>query len=150
MGNVSVRNILRVVGLCKESNTGAEEGEHEAGLEDERIGAAGRDGGRLRLGRGSGDNGLDNSGLVGGDCPAALVLVVPGRVGGDGRVRLAPVAAGAVGRRRIALGDSDGPGHGRGRGGGDVLLDLTGHCHRGAGGNDEDPLNLHFESMFWM
>lgn len=118
-------------------------------MEEEGVGTAGLDSARgLSLGRcGGDDGGLDDGRLLGGNCPAAFVLVVPGRLGGDGRVGLAPVTARAIGSGGVALGDGDRPGHLGGGGEGDVLLDdVASHSQRGSGGQDgEDALELHFK-----
>jgi hypothetical protein len=137
-------------GLCQKSNTSAQQREHEAGLKDKSVGGTCLDGRwGLRSGGNHDNRSLNRGGtagrLLGGYCPAGLVVVVPGRGGGDGRVGLGPLMTGAFRRGRVALGDGDRLGHGRRRGGGGVLL---AHDHgNGRGQNGEDALELHFDGV---
>ena len=75
-----------MVGLCDESHAGAQKRQHEPGLDEEPGSAARGDRRRrLRLGRGNNDNRrLDCGGFVGGYCPAARVVVNPGRLSRNG------------------------------------------------------------------
>lgn len=144
------------MGLCEERNTGADEREHEARLEEEAARSACGDSraARLRLGWDDDNRRLDGGGsLLGGYCPAGLVLVIPGRVrrgrrarGAGGGVDLWRLVGRAVGCGRVALGDGDGHRHGRGRGGGDILINVASHGHSGAGDQDgEDAPELHVD-----
>jgi len=155
--------------LCQESHTGTEDREEEAGLNNERSGAAlsnrgsGR-GGRLGGGRaGRADGVTSGSGGLGVVAGGVVVVasgwvdgggsrVVDGVVSGAQRGGCGGLVTGASADGGVALGDGDCLVQGGGGGGG--LIDRDGLVRRGegeaSGQGDEEALELHFDMWVWI